>query len=53
MYKIMKHNDQQLELYVKIDDRFKPISKEVINSVVKQYKKRTRTKGILEKIERR
>mgnify|MGYP000273053123 CR=1 FL=1 len=35
MYKIMKRNDRHLELYVKIDGRFKPVSKEVID---KQYK---------------
>jgi len=39
MYKIMKRNDQHLELYVKIDGRFKPVSKEVIDNVVKHYKK--------------
>ena len=39
MYKIMKRNDKHLELYVKIDGRFKPVSKEVIDNVVKQYKK--------------
>lgn len=40
MYKIMKRNNQHLELYVKIDGRFKPVSKEVIDNVVKQYKKK-------------
>ena len=40
MYKIMKRNDQHLELYVKIDGRFTPVSKEVIDNVVKQYKKK-------------
>ena len=35
MYKIMKRNDRHLELYVKIDSRFKPVSKEVID---KQHK---------------
>ena len=35
MYKIMKRNDRHLELNVKIDGRFKPVSKEVID---KQYK---------------
>ena len=40
MYKIMKRNDQHLEIYVKIDGRLKPVSKEVIDNVVKQYKKK-------------
>jgi len=40
MYKIMKRNDKHLELYVKIDGRFKPVSKDVIANVIKQYKKK-------------
>ena len=40
MYKIMKRNDKHLELYVKIYGRFKPVSKEVIDNVVKEYKKK-------------
>ena len=40
MYKIMKRNDKHLELYVKIDGRFKPVSKEVIDSVLKQHKEK-------------
>lgn len=40
MYKIMKRNNPNLELYVKIDGRFKPVSKEVIDNVVKKYKKK-------------
>ena len=40
MYKIMKRNDKHLELYVKIHGRFKPVSKEVIDNVVKEYKKK-------------
>jgi hypothetical protein len=40
MYKIMKRNDQHLELYVKIDGRFKPVSKEVIDNVVKPIQKK-------------
>lgn len=44
MYKIMKRNDRHLELYVKIDGRFKPVTKEVIDNVNKQYKKITKTK---------
>jgi len=40
MYKIMKHNDKHLELYVKIYGDFKPASKKVIDNVVKEYKKK-------------
>jgi hypothetical protein len=40
MYKIMKRNDKHLELYVKNYGRFKPVSKEVIDNVVKEYKKK-------------
>ncbi len=40
MYKIMKRNDKHLELYVKIYGRFKPVSKEVIDNVVNEYKKK-------------
>ena len=40
MYKIMKRNDKHLELYVKIDGRFKPVSKEVLDNVVKQHKEK-------------
>ena len=39
MYKIMKNNDKHLELYVKIDSRYKPVSKEAIDTVEKTYKK--------------
>lgn len=41
MYKIMKRSDKHLELYVKIKGSFKPVSKEVIDSFVTQYKKKT------------
>ena len=40
MYKIMKRNDQHLELYAKVDGRFTPVSKEIIDKVVKQYKEK-------------
>jgi hypothetical protein len=40
MYKIMKRNDKHLELYVKIDGRFKAVSKEVIDNVIKKYKEK-------------
>jgi hypothetical protein len=40
MYKKMKKNDKNLELYVKIDGRFKPVTKEVIDTVIKEYKKK-------------
>lgn len=40
MYKIMNKYDKHLELYIKLDGRFKPVSKEVIDTVVKQYKEK-------------
>lgn len=41
MYKIMKRSDKHLELYVKIKGRFIPVTKEVIDIFVTQYKKKT------------
>ena len=42
MYKIIKRSDKHLELYVKIKGRFKPVSKEVIDSFTNQYKKNSK-----------
>ena len=39
MFKIMNNNDKHLELYVKIDGRYKPVSKEAIDTVENEYKK--------------
>ena len=39
MYKVMKNNDKHLELYVKIDGRFRTVTKEVIDTITTQYKK--------------
>ena len=39
MSKIMGRNDKHLELHVKSDGRFKPVSKEIIDNLVNQDKK--------------
>ena len=43
MYKIMKRSDKDLELYVKLNGRFQPVTKEVIDIIVKDNKKRNKS----------
>lgn len=40
MYKIITRNDPRLEIHVKIDGRFKPVSKEVIDNIENKFKKK-------------
>ena len=39
MFKIMNNNDKHLELYVKIDGRYKTVTKEIIDTIENEYKK--------------
>ena len=39
MYKIMNNNDKHLILYVKIDGRYKPVTKEIIATIENLHKK--------------
>ena len=39
MFRVMNNNDKHLELYVKIDGRFKSVTKEIIATIESQYKK--------------
>jgi hypothetical protein len=40
MYKIMTANEKHLELHVKVGSRYQPYSKEVLEQVVTEYKKK-------------
>ena len=38
MYKLMKRTQPHLEIYVKVDNRYKPISNEIIKKVMAEHK---------------
>lgn len=40
MYKIMTANEKHLELHIKVGSRYQPYSKEVLEQVVTEYKKK-------------
>lgn len=40
MYKIMNANEKHLELHVKVGGKFKPYSKEVLDFILSEYKKK-------------